>query len=445
MDNKKVLIITYYWPPAGGAGVQRWLKFVKYLPEFGWNPVIYTVDNGEFPVFDHSLEKEVPDSVNVIRKEIIEPYNWYKKFIGQKKEEKINAGFLAGQKKSEKKENLAKWIRGNLFIPDARRFWIRPSIKYLLAYLKKNPIDIIISTGPPHSMHMIAMGLKKKTKIPWIADFRDPWTKIDFYNELKLTKWADLKHHRLEKEVVQSADVVLSINQMMKEDYENMGAMQSLYLPNGFDPSDFPKNTNMEEGSKFRIVYIGSINQDRNPEFFWKTIKELTDQDPSFARDLEIELIGKTDYSVKKLIENYQLGPYVSITDYLPHNKIFLAQKRASILLLLINRTPHAKGILTGKMFEYLASGRAILAIGPPDGEAAVILSETKTGTTIDYNDEGALKKILLEYYNAFISGNMKINPETIDKYTRKNLTRELTAIIENVLAVNIQNNTTKS
>lgn len=441
MDNKKVLIITYYWPPAGGAGVQRWLKFVKYLPEFGWSPVIYTVENGEFPVLDHSLEKEIPDSVNVIRKKIIEPYSWYKKFIGQKKEERINAGFLAGKKKSEKKENLAKWIRGNLFIPDARRFWIRPSIKYLLAYLKKNPVDIIISTGPPHSMHLIAMRLKKEMGIPWIADFRDPWTKIDFYNELKLSGWADRKHHRLEKQVVQSADIVLSINQMMRDDYKNMGAKQSLYLPNGFDPSDFPKNTKLKKGSKFRIVYIGSINQDRNPEFFWKTIKDLTEKNPSFANDLEIELIGKTDYSVHKLIESYQLKPYVSITDYLPHDEIFHAQKQASILLLLINHTPHARGILTGKMFEYLASGRAILAIGPTDGEAAMILSETKTGTTINYHDEETLSETLLKYYNTFLTGNIEINPKNIDKYTRKNLTGELTDIMDRVLPGNNQTN----
>ena len=442
MNKKKALIITYYWPPAGGAGVQRWLKFAKYLPELGWDPVIYTVENGEFSVLDHSLEKEISNSVSIIRKKITEPYSWYKKFIGQKKEEKINAGFLAGKERSEKKEDLAKWVRGNLFIPDARRFWIRPSIKYLLTYLKKNPVDIIISTGPPHSMHLIAMGLKKKTKIPWIADFRDPWTKIDFYNDLKLSGWADQKHHRLEKQVVQTADVVLSINQMMRDDYNNMGAKQSLYLPNGFDPTDFPKDSNIEKGSKFRIVYIGSINQDRNPEFFWKTIKDLTDQNPSFANDLEVELIGKTDYSVHDLIESYQLEPYVTITDYLPHTDIFNAQKRASILLLLINRTPHAKGILTGKMFEYLASGRAILAIGPPDGEAAMILSETKTGTTIDYYDEDALKKTLLEYYNTFLAGDMTINPETIDKYTRKNLTRKLCNIMENVLSAKNNNST---
>ena len=441
MNNKKVLIITYYWPPAGGAGVQRWLKFAKYLPEFGWDPVIYTVENGEFPVLDHSLEKEIPDSVNVIRKKIIEPYNWYKKFIGQKKEERINAGFLAGKEKSEKKENLAKWIRGNMFIPDARKFWIRPSIKYLLTYLKKNPVDIIISTGPPHSMHLIALDLKKKLNIPWIADFRDPWTKIDFYKELKLSGWADRKHHRLEKQVVQSADIVLSINQMMGDDYKNMGAKQSLYLPNGFDPSDFPKNTKLKKCSKFRIVYIGSINQDRNPEFFWKTIKDLTEKNPSFANDLEIELIGKTDYSVQNLIESYQLEPYVSVTDYLPHDEIFHAQKRASILLLLINHTPHARGILTGKMFEYLASGRAILAIGPTDGEAAMILSETKTGTTINYHDEETLSETLLKYYNTFLAGNIKINPKNIDKYTRKNLTGELTDIMDSVLPGNNQTN----
>ncbi|MBE9481851.1 MAG: glycosyl transferase family 1, partial [Bacteroidetes bacterium] len=173
---KKVLIITYYWPPSGGAGVQRWLKFVKYLREFGWEPIVYTPENPEAPDIDNSLEKDIPDNLTVIKRKIWEPYTAYKKFIGQEKEQKINAGFLSENKKPKLSENISVWIRGNFFIPDARKFWIKPSVKFLTNYLKNNPVDAMISSGPPHSMHMIALGLKQRLGIPWLADFRDPWT-----------------------------------------------------------------------------------------------------------------------------------------------------------------------------------------------------------------------------------------------------------------------------
>lgn len=432
--NKRVLIITYYWPPAGGAGVQRWLKFVKYLPEYGWDPVVYTAENGEFPVLDYSLEKEVPDAVQVIRRKIREPYNWYKKFIGQKPEEKINAGFLSEQEKPAKKENLAKWIRGNLFIPDARKFWIRPSVKFLTAYLRKNPVDIIISTGPPHSMHLIALGVKNRLNLRWIADFRDPWTKIDFYEELHLTKRANRRHHKLEKKVIQSADLVLTVTRQMKKEFDMLGPEQCIYLPNGFDPADFPQTMTLPD-KKFRIVYMGSLNKTRNSGIFWKVVSKLARQNPSFAGDLKIEIVGKTDISVRKTISRYDLNVYVQIEDYLPHNEVSVIQKKAALLLLLINRTPDARGIVTGKIFEYLASRRPILAIGPPDGEAALILRETKSGKTVNFDDEKTLEITLIDYYNAFISGNLIVQPGNVERFSRKNLTGELAGFCEKILS----------
>ena len=204
MSRKKVLIITYYWPPSGGAGVQRWLKFVKYLPKFGWEPIVFTVQNGEYPVIDNSLVNDVSSNLQVIKSPIWEPYSVYKKLTGRKKEETINSGFLVESEKSKFIENIGKWIRGNFFIPDARKFWIKPSVKTLSNFLIKHPVDIIISSGPPHSSHLIAKKLKSKFNIPWVSDFRDPWTNIDYYKELKLTKWADQKHKVLEKDVLKN-------------------------------------------------------------------------------------------------------------------------------------------------------------------------------------------------------------------------------------------------
>ena len=209
---KRVLIITYYWPPSGGSGVQRWLKMSKYLPENGWQPVIYTPEEGEFPIIDTSLEKDVSPEAEVIRRPIVEPYTLYKRFLGVKETETVKAGFIKENgEKAGWKEKLSLWIRGNCFIPDARCWWVKPSVRYLKSYLKEHPVDAIISTGPPHSMHLIAMKLKEALGIPWIADFRDPWTEIDYYNDLHLTRWADRKHHRLEREVLTKTDKVITV------------------------------------------------------------------------------------------------------------------------------------------------------------------------------------------------------------------------------------------
>ena len=209
---KKVLIITYYWPPSGGAGVQRWLKFVKYLRGFGWEPIVYTPENPEAPATDESLLKDIPDNLTVLRTRIWEPYSLYKNFIGQKKGETINAGFLSEKKKPGIAEKISVWIRGNWFIPDARKFWIKPSIIFLSQYLKNNPVHAVVSTGPPHSMHLIALGLKKQLHLPWLADFRDPWTNIDFYDKLMLTKFSNEKHKRMELEVLKNADKVVVVS-----------------------------------------------------------------------------------------------------------------------------------------------------------------------------------------------------------------------------------------
>jgi len=230
---KKVLIITYYWPPSGGAGVQRWLKFVKYLREYGWEPVVFTAEGGEVPVIDDSLKKDIPENIEVIYGPIWEPYTAYKRLIGQKKGDKIQTGFLTENKKPKTTEKLSIWIRGNLFIPDARKFWIKPSVKSLSKYLKENNVDAIVSNGPPHTTHMIALSLKKKFDIPWLADFRDPWTNIDFYDKLLLSKWADKTHHKLEDEVINLADEVVTVSPNWAKDFLEQSKRKFQVIYNG--------------------------------------------------------------------------------------------------------------------------------------------------------------------------------------------------------------------
>ena len=397
---RRVLIITYYWPPSGGSGVQRWLKMSKYLPENGWQPVIYTAKDAEYPVEDPSLDQDVAPEAEVIRRPIVEPYNFYKKFLGMKKGEKVKAGFInEGEKKNGWKENLSVWLRGNLFIPDARCWWVKPSVRFLKRYLKEHPVDAMISTGPPHSMHLIAKALHKKFNIPWVADFRDPWTDIDFYKDLKLTRCADKKHHRLEYQVLTEATKVVTVGWDCAKGLESHGAKDVEVITNGYDDlgkicvkTDENPSLRDHQSLPFTMSHIGIIGENRNPETLWQAISELAD------KDLKIRLIGQVDNSVIESIKRNNIEKLVEIVPYIPHNQVIEEQANSDVLLLFVNNTPNAKGILTGKIFEYMASGRPILCIGPEDGDSARILSETQTGITVDFNDKEKMKSVILAY-----------------------------------------------
>lgn len=425
---KRVLIITYYWPPSGGAGVQRWLKFSKYLPGFGWQPVVYTVENGELPSEDNSLLKDIPEDAEILKQPIWEPYNVYKKFVGRKKEDKINAGFINENKKNGVADKIAVWIRGNLFIPDARKYWVKPSVKYLLEYIQNHPVDAIVSTGPPHSMHLIAMELKRKTGLKWIADFRDPWTNIDFYKDLKLTYFADKKHKNLEKAVLKNADEVIAIGKTLGKELHELGAKRVHVITNGFD-TEKNNESNVKLDHKISIAHIGSMTKTRNPENLWKAIKELIEEDNSLKDKLEIKLVGKVDIDVINSIERYGLKQLLKKIDYLPHDEVVLEQKKTHILLLVINNTPNSKGILTGKVFEYMASGRPVLAIGPRDGDVAEVFKQTNLGEVIDYGDYKGIKQFISEYLSSEKETKHKLSSEVM-QFHRKTLTKGLVDLL---------------
>jgi glycosyltransferase involved in cell wall biosynthesis len=433
----KVLILTYYWPPAGGAGVQRWLKFVKYMRNFGWEPIVYTAENGEMPVIDESLQKDVPPGATILKKPIWEPYTIYKRFIGRKKNDKINASFLNETKKRGLAEKISVWIRGNFFIPDARKFWIKPSIGYLSDYIPKNGIKYVISSGPPHSMHLIALGLKKKNPdLKWIADFRDPWTNIDFYEKLMLGKRADKKHHQQELSVLNNASLVLSIGQSMSDEFKEMyldgggdDVAKFKVLTNGFDEEDISTEQTIKD-KKFSIAHIGTLVKDRNPEILWKVLGKLVRENQDFRKQLEIKLVGKVDIFVTEQINKAGLKTFVRKIDYLPHTEVIREQQRSRLLLLLVNNTKNAKGILTGKFFEYMASGSPILAIGPVNGDLAQIIKETNTGLISGFEDEETLKRNILAW---FAGGTTTRNDHAVSKYSRKELTRKLCDLLNSM------------
>lgn len=434
---KKVLILTYYWPPSGGAGVQRWLKFVKYLREFGWEPVVYTVENGELPVTDNSLFQDIPEGVEIIKRPIWEPYMLYKRFSGKKKGEKINTGFLNENKKQGFKDKMSIWIRGNFFIPDARKFWIKPSTAFLVDYLKNNPVDAMISSGPPHTMHMIALGAKKKhPHLPWIADFRDPWTNIDFYDQLMLTAWADRKHHRMEKAVLMHADKVVSVGEQMNLEFiemlkaKNGDTGKCLVITNGFDSEDVSTET-IEKDEKFSLAHIGTLVKDRNPDVLWKVLEKMTREDVVFRDRLEIKLVGKVDFYVMNQLEERGLMPFVRKIDYLPHDEVIEEQCRSHVLLLLVNNTPNAKGILTGKFFEYMSSGNPVLAIGPEDGDLAAIIHATGSGRISGFEDEKSLEANIRSF---FAGEQLQRNETEIARYSRRELTHVLSEVLNSII-----------
>jgi len=432
---RKVLIISYYWPPSGGAGVQRWLKTVKYLRDFNWEPIVYTVENPEAPVKDISLYRDIPEDIEILKTKAWEPYNLYRKFVGLKKTDNINAGFLAEKKKSPVLENLAIWLRGNFFIPDARVFWIRPSIKYLSQYLKANKVEAIVSTGPPHSMHLIAKRLSKKHKLPWLADFRDPWTDIDFYHQLKLSWVANRLHHRLEKSILCSADAVTVVGKEMVRLYQDKYKRPIHLITNGFDETDFSLNSPGPDAGKFLITHAGSIGNPRNPVLLWQVLSELIQEIPSIQNGLEIRLIGKIDLSVREAIEHAGLEHLVKYISYLPHDEVITELQKSNVLLLLINNTPNAASILTGKLFEYLATDRPILCIGPSTGDAAEILRETNAGFTVDFGDHDGMRSMILKLKTEKPDIQNPSRNTLKQRYSRKSLTGKIADLLNEITA----------
>jgi len=427
---KKVLIITYYWPPTGGGGVMRWLKMSKFLPELGWQPIIYTPENPDPSVTDESLLKEIHPEIIEIKTPIWEPYDFYRKLTGKKSGSKFKAGYISEASVGACKSRLSVFIRGNFLIPDPRKFWIKPSVKYLTKYLHVNPVDLIISTGPPHSMHLIALGLKEKFDIPWIADFRDPWTDIDFYHKLKLTRLADKKHRKLEKRVLLTADHVVTVSPGCATDLERIAQKKIEVINNGYDPTDYDFEIPQLDKT-FLVSHFGAFNRDRNPSALWKAMNELSQTEPDFKSLLRILLIGQTDTLIIDDIKKNNLAENLILTEHLPHKEGLVQLSKSQVLLLPLNDAPNVKGILPGKMFEYMALQRPILALGPTDADYAKILRETNSGVPLDFDDIHGIKYSIQNYFRLFKENRLGVESNSYEKYSRKNLAAQFVALIQ--------------
>jgi len=423
---KKVLIITYYWPPAGGPGVQRWLKFVKYLPDFGIQPVVYIPENPTYPIIDEELVSEVSEKAIILKKSIFEPYGFASVF-SKNKTKKISSGIIPNQKKQSLMEKLFLWIRGNLFIPDARVLWVKPSVKYLEKYIRENQIDTIITSGPPHSLHLIGLGLKEKLNLKWFADFRDPWTTIGYHNKLKLSASASKKHKDLESKVLNTADVILVTSNTTKKEFEALTTKPIEVITNGFDVEKVKKQT-LDE--KFSLAHIGSFLSERNPRILWKCLKELAKENADFKKDFELKLIGAVSQEVLDAISEFKLDKYVNNLGYVSHKTAVEHQRKSQVLLLIEIDSEETKSIIPGKLFEYMVSERPIIAIGPEGSDFSEIIQNTNTGIFVKYDEIEKLKASILKYYEEFKKGQLKSHAIGLQYYSRKSLTEKLSKVL---------------
>lgn len=425
-ENKKVLIITYYWPPAGGPGVQRWLKFVKYLPKYGIQPIVYIPDNPTYPIIDNDLLKEVSSSAVILRNKIFEPYQ-LASFFSKNKTKKISSGIIPNTKKQSALDKIFLWIRGNLFIPDARVFWVKPSVSYLEKYIVENNIDTIITSGPPHSLHLIGLNLKKRLDVKWFADFRDPWTTIGYHKSLRLSSYAAAKHKQLEKEVMQTADEIIVTSKTTKTEFQAITDKPITVITNGYDTALIPTQ---QLDTKFTLAHIGSFLSERNPQILWTALQELLIEIPSFKVDLEIKLIGAISQEVLTSINEYALDSYRNNLGYVSHSEAIAHQKKSQVLLLIEIDSEDTRSIIPGKLFEYMVSGRPIIAIGPKNSDFAEIITETNSGVFFDYAEKEKLKQVIVTYYNQYLVGELKANGVGLQQYSRENLTKQLVQLL---------------
>ena len=451
---KRVLVIAYYWPPAGGSGVQRWVKFARYLPSEGWQPVVYVPENPSYDLLDETLAAEIPAEVEVIRSRIREPYAAYRRLMGRGASTDMKTltevtPISSGRKSW--KQRLSLWVRGNLFVPDPRVGWVRPSVRFLKKYLREHPVDVIVTTGPPHSMHLIGQRLHGALGTPWVTDFRDPWTKMYYLKHLGMTRRTWRRIEKMEQGVLDACSTVLAVTPAVQADFAARTKTPVAMITNGYDEADFqtpdqvggdgvvissdsPVISSEVEKSPFTLSHTGLFATDGNPLTLWKVLGEMAAADPAFRTALRLRLSGKVDKAVLDAIAAAGLAENVVNLGYVDHATAVREQRSATVLLLPLRNDPEYKPILPGKLFEYLAAHRPILGIGQEDGAMAAVLEETVAGAMCDWDNEDGIRTFLTCAWETFREqGSVPPTTGPVEKYSRRNLTHELAALLEKV------------
>ena len=426
---KRALIITYYWPPAGGPGVQRWLNFVKYFREFEIEPIVYIPDNPHYPLVDNSFNQEVPKDIEILRHPVNEPYK-FAKLLSKNKTKQISSGIIS-EKEPSFIEKVLLFIRGNFFIPDARVRWVNPSVSFLKKYISNNKIDIVVTTGPPHSLHLIGQKLQKQLDLPWLADFRDPWTTIHYHKSLRLTKASERKHKKLEASVLNNASVVTVTSSTTKKEFQEITKQPIEVITNGYESKE---EISASLDKKFSLVHIGSLLSERNPIVLWEVLSELISENKNFANDFQLKLAGTISDSVVESIKSYGLEPNLDLLGYISHSEALQMQHNAQVLLLLEIDREETRAIIPGKLFEYFAAQRPIVALGPKGSDIEGLITETNSGAFFNYSEQKDLKAKITQLYSRFKEGRLDVNSKNISKYSRKNLTKKMAETIQRTI-----------
>ncbi len=437
---KRVLVITYYWPPSGGSGVQRWVKFAKYLPQEGWQPVIYTPENPEYTAVDHTLSAEIPHEAEIIRRPILEPYGVYRRLMGKGAStdmKTLTAGAaggavteISGGKKTFR-QRLSLWIRGNLFVPDPRVGWVRPSVRFLKKYLAEHPVDVIVTTGPPHSMHLIGQALHRELGLPWIPDFRDPWSRMYYLKHLPMTGRTWRRLRAMEQSVLDECSAVLAVTPLVQEEFRAQTATPVEMITNGYDGGDFDQR--VEPDGLFNVVHTGLLASDGNPLNLWKVLGAKAWADPEFRKALRLRFTGKVDREVYRAVEDAGLKDNIVDLGYCDHLTAVREQLAATVLILPLRNDPEYRPILPGKLFEYLASRRPVLGIGQTDGAMARVLEETGAGATVGWDDLKGTGAFIDRAWEQYRSGGVPSVGGDITRFSRRSLTRQLAALLDRV------------
>lgn len=425
-------MICYYWPPSGGPGSLRAVKFARYLPQFGWNPVVLTVQNGEFPYIDSSLEEDILTKTRICRTKNWEPFFLYKKISRMKKNDALPVGILTLEKQTAR-ERISAWIRANLFVPDGRIGWTPFAVREGLKIIKKEKIDLIFTSSPPHSLQLVGLMLKKMTRLPWVADLRDPWTDIRYYQLIKRNACIRRIDRYIEKKVLNQADHISTVSHSLASDFQNnnktINRTKLSVFPNGYDEREFKKQE-IKRPFKFQITHTGNLLAHQNPQVLWKGLSHLLREISDFKNDLLLRFIGRTHPSIFQSASHFGLSPYLESNPFFPHKRIIREMAASSILLVVIPDTENNRGIVTAKLFEYMGSGNPMLLIGPPYGDAAKIISERPNSTVCDYQNRDCCIEFIQNMYTAWKKNKLPVLKNQKDRnYSRREITKELATL----------------
>ena len=432
---KKVLIVTYYWPPGSNPGVLRMLKFCKYLPEFGWQPLVLTVNNGSYPAIDETLESKISDDVKVYKTSSIEPFRLYN-FLSGKKGNSGTVGMANIKDSKSLIQKFSLFVRANFFIPDARVGWVPYAYKRAAQLVKDEKIDVVLTTGPPQSTHLIGLQLKRKIGVPWVVDLRDPWTGIYYNKFLPRTARAQKKDKALEEEAASTADYITTVSKGLEEEFLVLNKNIEL-IYNGFDEDDFNFGDVEKLKDRFRICFFGNLLPNQDIHGLWKGIQIADEESPLFKQQLELAFIGNVHDEILSRLRKMFTPERVVKMPYMPHSDAVRAMREAHVLLFIIPDAEDNELILTGKLFEYLASGSFILPVGPVKGNAAEVLEKTGRGVMLEYNDVEGIKSEVLRFFEM---GNSKMNSQNnaLDQatlfYSRRNQTERLSKVLDEVM-----------